>query len=1024
MSERSAVQNPMLRYADSIGWTYISPDEALKLRNGDTGLYFTSILEAQLLKLNPGVVTPDRTTDILRRLNLLEPTIEGNRDALSWLRGEQSIFVPEENRERNIKLIDFDNCDRNLFHVTDEWKQQGTVYNNRADIVFLINGIPVAVAETKAAGKTDGLAEGIQQIRRYHRETPQMFISSQVFEVTELVNFYYGITWNTSRKNLFDWKEEQSGNYEQKVKAFFDRPRFLKVLRDYIIFLTKDDQLTKVILRQHQTRAVERVIERVEDTTKKRGLIWHTQGSGKTLTMITIAAKLLRVVRGAEKPTVLMLVDRNELETQLFKNIDSYGITKFQTAGSKKELQDILARDDRGLVVSMIHKFDDIPADLNRRESIVVLVDEAHRTTGGSLGTRLMAALPNATFIGFTGTPIDKLSEGKGTFKVFGAEDEQGYLDKYSTAQSIEDKTTLRLHYALAPNDLRIDRETLEKEFLNLKETEGISDPAELDRILRKAVKLKELLKSDKRIDKIAEAVAQHFQQNVEPLGFKAFLVAVDREACALYKQALDKYLPPEYSRVVYSPAHNDSEDLKQHYLSDAREKQVRKTFASKCVVWVPLQPSAEALTFIESRPDDFVYDEIQGTLIVTGYFSESDRQTLERLCPEPKSAAAIRDLYEDYTKRLPKILIVTEKLLTGFDAPILYCMYLDKPMRDHVLLQAIARVNRPYEDEDGLNKPYGFVLDFVGIFEQLEKALAFDSDEVNAVIKNVEVLERLFATLMTETAPQYLPLTQGFDDKAKETAIEAFAAKETREEFFKFFRQLQTLYDVLSPNPRLQPYLNDYQAFVKLYSLIRNAYTTHPYVDKEITTKTKELVRQNTDIYNLELPDAIQSLGAAELEHLKQSDTSDTVKVLNLRKMLATVVREESAAKPFLLSIGDRAEKIAQAYENRQIDTQVALSEFEKLAQEYINANAEQQQLDVDENTYAIHTVLKLAVEDLTVDQAREINAIFTRFPDYQWNEQQKSELRAELYKVVRPLVGAGRMIDVTNTLLKLQRV
>jgi len=401
-----------------------------------------------------------------------------------------------------------------------------------------------------------------------------MFISSQVFEVTELVNFYYGITWNTSRKNLFDWKEELTSpptpllqgegssspcpvgttdgdvkenlsplpsqgrgagglgfSYEQKVKAFFDRPRFLKVLRDYIIFLPKDDQLTKVILRQHQTRAVERVIERVEDT-KKRGLIWHTQGSGKTLTMITIAAKLLRVVRGAEKPTVLMLVDRNELETQLFKNIDSYGITNFQIAGSKKELQDILARDDRGLVVSMIHKFDDIPANLNRRESIVVLVDEAHRTTGGSLGTRLMAALPNATFIGFTGTPIDKLSEGKGTFKAFGAEDSQGYLDKYSTGQSIEDKTTLRLHYALAPNDLRVDRETLEKEFLNLKEAEGISDPAELDRILRKAVKLKELLKSDKRIDKIAEAVAQHFRENVEPLGFKAFLVAVDREAC------------------------------------------------------------------------------------------------------------------------------------------------------------------------------------------------------------------------------------------------------------------------------------------------------------------------------------------------------------------------------------------------------------------------------------------------------------------------------------------------------------
>jgi type I restriction enzyme, R subunit len=681
----------MLRYAVEIGWEYVTPEETLRLRGGDTGLYLSDILEAQLLHLNPGVVDIGRAAEIIRQLNLLNPTIEGNRDALSWLQGERSVFVPEENRERNVRLIDFEHLDNNVFQVTDEWRQQGTVFSNRADVVFLINGIPIAIAETKWACDRDAIAKGVEQIRRYHRETPQMFIASQVFEVTQLLDFFYGVSWSTSRKNLFNWKEVEPGNYERKIKAFFDRERFLGLLRDYIVFLTKDDELTKVILRQHQTRAVEKVIARIDDPTRRRGLIWHTQGSGKTLTMITIASKLLRQERGTEKPTVLMIIDRNELESQLFKNIAGYGISTVRVAENKRDLQRILASDYRGLVVSMIHKFDDIPANINTREGIVILVDEAHRTTGGDLGNYLMAALPNATYIGFTGTPIDNLAKGKGTFKVFGLEDETGYLDKYSIAESIEDGTTVRLNYALAPSDLRVDRDTLERQFLSLATSEGISDIEELNAILDRAVELKEMMKAPDRLEKNAAYIAKHFRENVEPMGFKAFLVAVDREACALYKKALDRYLPEEYSQVVYSPAHNDKAILKEYYLDQDTQKKIRKDFLKKA----------------------------DG----------------------------------------PKILIVTEKLLTGYDAPILYCMYLDKPMRDHVLLQAIARVNRPYEDEEGLVKPYGFVLDFVGIFEKLERALAFDSDVVASVIQNIDVLKDRFATLMHETAPQYQQL-------------------------------------------------------------------------------------------------------------------------------------------------------------------------------------------------------------------------------------------------------------------------
>jgi len=945
MSERSAVQEPMLKYADEIGWQSISSSEVMQMRGGDTAvLYFPDILKAQLLKLNKGVIDDSNCADVLRQLGLLNATLEGNQEALLWMRGEKSTFVADENRERNVTLIDFDNPDNNLFHVTDEWEQQNAAQRNRADVVFLINGIPVAVVETKNAGKPDGLALGVEQIRRYHSETPEMFTTAQLFGVTQLLDFFYGVTWNVTRKNLFNWKTDEATNYEQKVKTFFNRDRFLKVLQRSIIFQSKDDQLTKIVLRQHQTRAVEKVIERIQDPNKRRGLVWHTQGSGKTLTMISIAARLLRGGEQTEKPTVLMVVDRNELESQLFRNITGYGITTLEVAQSKDDLERILASDYRGLVVSMIHKFDKRPANLNTRESVAVLIDEAHRTTGGDFGNYLMAALPNATYIGFTGTPIDRLSKGEGTFKVFGVDDKRGYLDKYAISESIEDGTTVPLNYTLAASDLRIDRETLEREFLNLAVTEGISDLEELNAILDRAVQLKEMMKAPERVDGIAEYVAKHFKDTVEPMGFKAFLVAVDREACALYKEALDKYLPPEYSEVVYSPYHQDPENLKAYHRTSDEEKDIRKKFINK------------------------------------------DEQ--------------------------PKILIVTQKLLTGFDAPILYSMYLDKPMRDHVLLQAIARVNRPYEDADGLVKPAGFVLDFVGIFEHLEKALAFDSDEVASVIQNIDVLKAAFAKRIREDAAAYLPFATGWDDK------------DSREAFFKFFKGLQNLYDILSPDAFLREFIADYQALATLYGLIRNAHSDRIYVDKELTAKTRELLQVHTESHLFELPDAVYELRADTLQKMDQSDTSDTVKVQNLRKALHRTVASEGKSKPFLISIGDRAEAVAEAYESRQMATQDVLAEFRRLAEEYAHAARESEQLGLDENTFAVYTVLKDVIENVTSEQAQAVNQVFEQFPDYQWDNQQTSQLRIMLYRTLEPTVGIKNIVETANKLLRLERV
>jgi len=953
-TERATVQDPLARYAAAVGWAAVSADEALALRGGEAGLLFRQVLADRLLELNPNVLTAARAVEVISRIENARHSIEGNEEILLWLRGQRSVYVESEKREVNVRLIDFENPDNNLFQVTDEWEYTNGKYTNRADVVFLINGIPVAIVETKAAHMPNGIDEGVKQIRRYHAETPELMTTSQVFDVTHLIHFFYGATWNLDRRNLFNWKDEESGSFENKVKRFFDRRRFLTVLRDYIAFIRKDDSLTKIILRQHQVRAVEKVVERVADPGKRRGLIWHTQGSGKTLTMITIAHQLLTRSEFG-KPTVLMLVDRNELESQLFGNLNAYGITDVQVAASKKHLQQLLKTGYRGLIVSMIHKFDKIDKDLNTSNEIIVLVDEAHRTTGGDLGNYLMGAVPNATYIGLTGTPIDKTAYGKGTFKVFGADDASGYLDKYSIAESIEDGTTLPLHYSLAPNEMRVPREQLEKEFLDLVEAEGVSDIEDLNRILDKAVTLKSFLKSPDRIDKVAKFVADHYRANVEPLGYKAFLVAVDRQACALYKEALDKYLP-DYSAPVYTEAHNDEPELKKHYISEEDEKKLRKAF---------LKPGA-----------------------------------------------------------VPKILIVTEKLLTGFDAPILYSMYLDKPMRDHTLLQAIARVNRPYEVEGEIRKPAGFVLDFVGIFDKLEKALAFDSDIVAGVIENIDVLKERFQKLMEHDVPPYLKLARPpLDDKSVEAVIDRFTDKDEREKFVKLFREVETLYEILSPDPFLRDYIERYQQLAMLYAIVGAAFNVKGLPIRDLMNKTEELVRRNVTAEGLSQILPLYKIDEDTLQALKKDGGSDSAKIVNLARSLATTVKNIEDDQPHLIPIGDRAEEILHLFEDRQLGTVDALKELEKALAEFNAAQLEVKERGFNMNTFSVYWILHRADFTEAERAAPEIDQLFAQYPNYRDNTEERRDLTAELYKILLPHVSKTRRAALADELLRMRR-
>nr|MBP8976077.1 HsdR family type I site-specific deoxyribonuclease [Bacteroidota bacterium] len=516
--EYYSVQKPILHYVQDLdveyvapngtkvllrlGWDYVPPEEALRLRGGETGIVFRDVFINQLQKLNPDFADRTMAEELIKKIEAVPSTIEGNFTIWEYLKGLKTVFVPSEKRERNITLLDTRNIDRNTFHITDEFRFTNGTKTIRQDIVFLINGIPLLFIETKAATKVEGMSEALEQVKRYHRDCPELLAVLQAYAITHIAKYYYSGTWNTSEKLLFNWKQEASGDFEHLVKTFFDRQRILQLIADFILFTRQDDELKKVVLRPHQMKAINKIVERAQDPAKHRGLIWHTQGSGKTYTMIVAAQKIIENPL-FENPTVIMLVDRNELESQLFANICAVGIGNVEVTESKEHLRELLLLDRRGLIVTMIHKFEGIPANSNTRKNIFVLVDEAHRTTGGKLGNYLMGTLPNATYIGFTGTPIDKTQYGKGTFVTFGQDDPpHGYLDKYSIAESIEDGTTVPLYYTLAPNDLRVEKEILEKEFLDLAETQGMSDIETLNKVLEKAVTLRNMLKNNERVEK------------------------------------------------------------------------------------------------------------------------------------------------------------------------------------------------------------------------------------------------------------------------------------------------------------------------------------------------------------------------------------------------------------------------------------------------------------------------------------------------------------------------------------------
>jgi type I restriction enzyme R subunit len=343
-----------------------------------------------------------------------------------------------------------------------------------------------------------------------------------------------------------------------------------------------------------------------------------------------------------------------------------------------------------------------------------------------------------------------------------------------------------------------------------------------------------------------------------------------------------------------------------------------------------------------------------------------------------------------------PKILIVTEKLLTGFDAPILYVMYLDKPMRDHTLLQAIARVNRPYENEAAeMLKPHGFVLDFVGIFDKLERALAFDSDEVNAIIKDLALLKQLFKAKMESKAPAYLKLiTRNFDDKDVDNLIEHFRDKGRRKELFKEYKEIEMLYEIISPDAFLRPFIDNYATLSGIFEVVRNAYARRVYVDRAFQKKTNELVRKHIGTTIAEPKEPFVTIDRSTIETIKKQQEGKATKVINLIKVIEKTA-EENSEDPFLIALAERAKLVQESFEDHQTGTAEALATLLREIEKNEQRKKEQATKGLDSLNYFV--LCKLTDDGIPNPEAasKKIQEAFASLPNWRRSEAELRELR-----------------------------
>ncbi len=963
-----------------LGWIFVKPND---LGRSPQQVILEADVRDALIRLNPVIEEdPSRVDEILPRLRAAllavgdDGLVRANNNLSEWLRGLVSHKFVGTNQFVPIRLIDFDNIRGNRLIVSDEVVYVGAD-TRRYDVVLYVNGWPLSVGETKTPTSLSiswlNAAKDIHGV--YEVQTPGFFVPNVLSFATEGKELRYGAIRQPSEMWL-PWSKTTDAlplpslkSVLRSVELLLKPETLLEVLRDFTFYSTSASQGTtktwKVVPRYPQVEAVHAIVARVKDPLKHQGLIWHHQGSGKTLAMAFAASKLRRDL-ALDAPTILVVLDRIELYEQLSGEFAAAGVTGLKKAETREDLRRMLSEDQRGVIVTTIYRFKDAPL-LTDRRNVVVMVDEAHRTQEGRLGLDMRAALPNANFIGLTGTPVS--DKDRNTWETFGdPDDPDGVLNRYSPERSIADGATLPVHVETRLVSEHIRQEDLDRAYAELVEAEGLTDE-EAEILARKVSTLSVWFSVPERVKKIATDIVAHYRAKVAPLGLKAQVVVYDRALCVAYKDAIDRLLGDgEESTVVMTV--NTGKDL---------------------------------------DPDEWqVYDR--------------DRAAENK----------VKDRFKDAHDRLC-FVIVTAKLLTGFDAPVEGVMYLVKPLRAHTLFQALTRTNRRYTNPvTGQEKKYGLIVDYVGLGTEIAKALNVENTRGKKPLP-LDITE-LYAELATAVA-DCLERFDGIDrsDAGFETlqaAQEGLRTTADRQDFAKEFLHAEALFEFLYPAIEVKPYEADYRWLAKIYASVQPTGPSNALLWRRLGAKTQELINAHVAQVRIDAagPDkivmdahtiqAIQQLGLDLGGDKDVPEPPTAAEVLDsIEKRLAAKIQGTDKAHPVYESLAKRLDdlrKTKMAEAAGSIDFLKKILELAKDVTVAVKAEEENRLDDLtpgllpDENIGALTQIFNeyapattpAIIERLVLDIDRIVREV--RFLGWQESVKGDRDIRRELRKTL----------------------
>lgn len=798
LDERNHVEKPFLDQLESLGWTVIDCDSkqvpSQTFRESVTEVVMLPVLRGQLKVINPWL-EDDQVEEVVKQLTASFPgtgLIQNNRHVLQLLLEGTSVSENRETGEKSptVRFIDFKRGDKNRFIAVCQFKVRilGTEHHIYPDIVLFLNGLPVVVVECKSPKAKEPIPEAIEQLLRYSEQrgakgegSPPLFYFNQFVIATCRQDCKFGTITTHSEKHFFRWADPfprtlndlehggSSPNDQQRLVAgMLDRDNLLDIIRTFTLFSTNDKgEIIKIVGRYQQFRAVKLAVKRLLEgqTPKERsGIVWHTQGSGKSLTMMFMVREMYRHPSLSEWK-VVFVTDRTQLEDQLTETSQSIGFS-VKVADSIVRLKELLKSDSSDLVMAMIHKFREADLkemfpQLNASPNILVMTDEAHRSQYSLLGANLDKAIPNAARIGYTGTPIDK------TERVFG-----DYIDKYTMRQSIEDGVTLEIVYEGRTHNAEVpDKVGMDTAFQDV-----FSDYNLQERLAILGYGSKEAyLEAKPTIDGKAKDMVAHYVQHVFPNGYKAQIVATSREAAVRYKDYIDTALKETVAALEKSnPQNLDIEWLRN----------------------------------------------LKTDVVISG--SHNDEMHLKPYTDEAKHKTTISSFKlpfgseEEGIKGDTGIVIVNNMLLTGFDAPVEQVMYLDKIIVAHGLLQAIARVNRVA----GASKEKGFVVDYVGVGHHLKKALEdYDEREQTEIIDVLSFPEEELRELrVAEATIMDWLKAHGLTDLTDHDAFfDLFYDEDLRFEFMSLFKTFTKCLDIVFPAKEALEFMSSYQRLAEI---------------------------------------------------------------------------------------------------------------------------------------------------------------------------------------------------------------